>query len=216
MGGIIVIIGLLLLLHTTELYETTTLLRYVPSLFILVGVYALATSRLQNLAGPLVLILLAGTVQLIVLDVIAFGDVLQWWPLLIVIAGLSMLFGHLSGTARDVTADRVDAFALLGGNEQRATGETFTQASLSAIFGGVTLDLRDTTVADPPARVNVTALFGGVDVIVPREWNVQIDMLPILGAAEDERPRRSPEEGSDRVDLIVTGFVAFGGVTVKD
>lgn len=214
-GVVLALFGLLLLVHTTGVYDTTAFLRYVPSLFVLVGLYAMVTSRLRNLAGPLVLVLVAGAVQLAALDVIAGSDVLALWPVLIIVAGLSILAGQFRSASRPVSASQVDAFALLGGNESRATGETFTGGSLTAILGGVELDLRDTAVEDRPARVDATAFFGGVDVIVPDDWNVQVDVLPVLGGVEDARLRRERGDGHREVDLLVTGFVAFGGVTVR-
>jgi hypothetical protein len=39
-------------------------------------------------------------------------------------------------------------------------------------------------------------------------------VLPILAGASDDRPRRESEH--DEIDLIVTGFTAFGGVSVTD
>ena len=58
------------------------------------------------------------------------------------------------------------------------------------------------------------AAGGGAEIIVPREWNVRLEVIPVLGAASDERPRR--EETNEQVDLVVTGFTAFGGVSVSD
>lgn len=57
-------------------------------------------------------------------------------------------------------------------------------------------------------------VVGPVIVVVPREWNVTLDVLPIVGGASDDRLRTEHEHGD--VDLIVTGFAVFGGVTVKD
>ena len=213
-GILIAALGLLLLARTTGLYDTGPLVRYVPSVFVLIGLYAIVSSRFRNLSGPLVLILFAGAVQLVVLDVISGSDVLSLWPILLIVAGLSILAGQFRPVTRTVSASRIDAFALLGGNEQRATTETFSGGSLTALFGGVELDLRDAAIDDPPARINVTALFGGIDIAVPREWNVTVDILPVLGGVEDDRPRRDASEGHEEVDLVITGFVAFGGVSV--
>lgn len=215
-GAVIVLVGVVLLAETTGLYDTGRLWRFLPSLFVLVGIYAMVTSRFRNLTGPLVLIVFAGAVQLVTLDLIAGEDVLSLWPILLIVAGLSILAGQFRSTAHAVSGTEVDAFALLGGNEQRATSETFTGGTLTALFGGVELDLRETTVEDRPARIDATALFGGVEVVVPRDWNVQMDILPILGGAEDERPRRETAATHDEIDLVVTGFVAFGGVTISD
>nr|WP_255518476.1 cell wall-active antibiotics response protein [Haloarcula sp. CBA1131] len=82
------------------------------------------------------------------------------------------------------------------------------------MFGGIELDLRDVRSSDAPAHVSTTTIFGGTEIRVPREWNVRLDVLPLFGAAEDSRPR-SDEEHKD-VDLVITGFVAFGGLELLD
>ncbi len=44
-----------------------------------------------------------------------------------------------------------------------------------------------------------------------------MEVFPFLGGASDERPRTEKRKGEKEVpDLTVTGFVAFGGVSVKD
>jgi hypothetical protein len=216
LGAIVVLVGLALLLETTEVYDARPLLDYVPSLFVLLGVYALVTSGFNNVVGPLFLILVAGAWQLVTLELVTGETVVQFWPVLIVLFGLSLLLGRRRSRARGVGSDEVSAVAIFGGRELRSTSETFRRADLTALFGGVELDLRGASVAedDRPARVNAFGAFGGVEVTVPREWNVRMDVLPVFGGAEDERPRR--EEENPDVDLVVEGFVAFGGVSVKD
>jgi hypothetical protein len=113
-----------------------------------------------------------------------------------------------------VPDEYVSVLAFFGGSEKRSTTSSFVGADLTALFGGAELDLRDAEIMNRPAHVSATAAFGGVDVVVPRDWNVRMDVIPVFGAAEDERPRR--EEEHDEVDLVVTGFVAFGGVSVVD
>jgi hypothetical protein len=214
LGGIVVLVSLLLLASTTGLYDTGPLFRYVPSLFVLVGLYALVTSGFRNVIGPLVLIAVATAAQLIALGVVARGDVTALWPVLLLIFGLSLVFGRLRPSVEAIDDARVDTVAIFGGRDQRSTSRAFAGGDVTALFGGVELDLRDAEVAAPPARLNATALFGGVDVVVPRDWNVRLDVLPVFGATEDERPRRETER--EGVDLVVTGFCAFGGISVTD
>jgi len=213
-GAVIVLVGLALLLETTNVADTGQLLLYVPSLFVLVGLYALAASGFRNVAGPLTLVVVAGAWQLLALDVVAWGDVWQFWPLLVVAFGLSLLAGRYRARAAVAEGAVVSVFSLLGGREQRVRSKTFEGGDVTAVFGGAELDLRDAEVVARPARLDVTALFGGVEVVVPRDWNVALDVLPILAGASDERPRR--EEEHDDVDLVVTGFAAFGGVSIED
>lgn len=44
------------------------------------------------------------------------------------------------------------------------------------------------------AEIGVLGLFGGVEVVVPRNWDVTIDVLPVFGGASDDRLREAREE----------------------
>ncbi|ELZ91750.1 transmembrane protein [Haloferax mucosum ATCC BAA-1512] len=190
------------------------LLRYVPSLFVLAGLYALVASSFRNVGGPLLLVAVAGAWQAVALDPVTGSQMISLWPTLLIILGQSITVGRIRSSIELITGDRVDLMAVFGGRDARATTGRVTGGDVTVLFGGVELDLRDVVELDQPARINTTSIFGGVDITVPRDWNVQLDVLPVLGTAEDERPRREAEHVT--VDLVVSGFCAFGGVTVKD
>lgn len=213
-GAIVVLMGVLLLLETTDLYPTGDLLVYVPSLFVLIGVWALVRSRFHNLIGPIVLVLVAGAWQLVAVGYASVAELVTYWPVLVIAFGLTVIFGLYRARVAEVDDAHSSVFAAFGGVERRNTSKAFHSADLTAIFGGVELDLRDAAIAERPARVNAVAMFGGAEVIVPRDWNVQLDVLPVLGGASDERPRRA--EQHEELDLVLTGFAAFGGVSVTD
>ncbi|WP_370515732.1 LiaF domain-containing protein [Halapricum sp. CBA1109] len=213
-GSIVILVGLLLLLETTGLVSTSDLLVYVPVLFVGIGVWALVQSRFRNVVGPIVLIFVAGAWQLVALDYATGDEVVAFWPVLVIAFGLSILLGQVRSRARTTNTAFTNAFAAFGGVEKRNTSKAFEGADLTAMFGGVELDLRDAGIEDQPAQINVIALFGGVEVVVPRDWNVQMDVLPVLGGASDDRPRH--ENTTDETDLVVTGFAAFGGVSITD
>lgn len=219
LGALIVVLGLLLLGQTTDLYDLGFLFDYIPSLFVLLGVYTIVRSGFRNLFGPLVVIAVAGAWQLVELDYVSGDEVVAFWPVFVVFFGLSLMVSHWRRPPTSVREDHLTALAVFGGSEKRSTSSSFTGANLTALFGGTELDLRDAEVADPPAHVSAVALFGGVSVIVPRDWTVELDVLPILGGASDDRPRRerpADQPESDQVDLVVTGFAAFGGIAIED
>ncbi len=214
LGLLVVLVGLILLLDTTGVAPTQSLLQFAPSLFVLVGIWALVGSRFRNLVGPVVLIGVAVAWQLVALDVVSVDRMVDFWPLLVIVLGLSIVLGQYRSSAAEVEGAHTSTFAAFGGVEKRNTSQQFRGADLTAMFGGAELDLRDATVGERPARINAVALFGGVDIIVPREWNVQLDVLPILAGAADDRART--DDIRDEVDLVVTGFAAFGGIAVSD
>lgn len=213
-GALVLLIGVLLLLDTVGIVSTGDLLVYTPSLLVLVGVWALVQSGFRNVVGPVVLVGVAGCVQLLLLDVVTFDQLVVLWPVLIVAFGLSVILGTYRSRVRNTDDTFSSLFAAFGGVDARNTSQSFRGADLTAAFGGAELDLRDAAIVDRPVKINAVALFGGAEVIVPRDWNVRMDVLPVLGAATDERPRRGEER--DEVDLVVTGFAAFGGVSVTD
>ena len=213
-GVVIVLVGVLLLLDTTGVYDTGSLFRYTPTLFVLVGVYAIVVSGFRNLFGPLTLMLVAGAIQLVTLDIFEWAELSTLWPLVVVIFGLSLLAGRFDRATPATDRSVIDTFSLFGDTERRVVGDAFERATLTVLFGGTTLDLRDADPDDLPANVNVTVLFGGVDIVVPRDWNVELEVLPVFGASEDSRLRVDAEH--ETVDLVISGFVAFGGVELKD
>jgi len=213
-GLLVVLVGILVLLDTTGVFETGDLLRYAPSLLVVVGLWALVGSRFRNLVGPVVLVGVGTAWQLLALGYATWDELVVYWPVLVIAFGLSILLGQYRTGVRVVDDDSVSAFAVFGGSERRSTSEQFAGADLTAVFGGTELDLRDAEIGDRPARINAVALFGGVDIVVPREWNVRLDVIPILGGATDDRSRSA--DPNREVDIVVSGFVAFGGVTITD
>lgn len=224
-GAILLILGVLLLLNTAEIYDTSGFVIYIPSLFVLLGLYGLVKSGFQSIGGPLILIAVFGTIQLIILEYITTDYLL---PIIIIAIGIGFLLSRFRRpTSRAMVTDTIDLMAIFGGVETRCTSQSFQGGEASAIFGGVDLDLREAVVRTPPAEIQVVALFGGIDIRVPDGWEVRMNVVPILGGAEDERPRRNIREAqgaddetrrekSDQPDLIVNGFVAFGGLSIND
>ena len=76
-------------------------------------------------------------------------------------------------------------------------------------FGGGVVDLRQATLDPMGATIEVNALFGGGNLVVPEEWNVETKVAGI-GGIGDGRPQRdrSPEAPTLRVE----GIALFGGL----
>ena len=58
-----------------------------------------------------------------------------------------------------------------------------------ALFGGVELDMRHAKISTEGCKIHATALFGGVEIIVPDDWNVIITGTPIFGGIENKSRR---------------------------
>jgi len=213
-GILIILAGILLLLETTDIYPTGDILRFVPSLFIILGVWALVKSRLQTFFGPIILILFALAWQLIALGYVTWSQIFDFWPIILILIGIYLIIGRYRSRVRESKSAYISSFGVFGDVNKRNTSSDFTGGDLSGIFSDLMVDLRDAKISDVPARVSVSVLFSDVDIYVPSEWNVQIDTLPILAECIDRR--RKSEEEHEEVDLIVDGIAVFSDVYIKE
>jgi hypothetical protein len=84
------------------------------------------------------------------------------------------------------------------------------------VFGGYQVDLRKAAIARSPAILHANAMFGGIEIRVPRTWRVVLDGLPLLGGYSDETEHPDAQGDAPVPELIVKGFASFGGVVVKN
>jgi hypothetical protein len=134
-------------------------------------------------------------------------------PMLLTGIGLVVLSG-LWRQRRTQEVHREDSLVMFGATKIKDRSEHFTHADVSAVFGGATLDLRQAHV-DHEASVDALAVFGGVDVLVPKGWRVALGGTPILGGYEDKTDGDG-ELPADAPLLNVHATAIFGGVDVKN
>ena len=140
------------------------------------------------------------------------------WPLLLIVVGIGILIRHARGQGPGAGVsgdDVVRSFAMFGGTEVTNRSERFRGGTLTAVFGGVTLDLREAGIPSDGATLSVTALFGGVDVIVPKGWRVNVQGTPIFSGFEDNTQSNGPA-GPDGPQLAIDVLALFGGLDVKN
>jgi hypothetical protein len=214
LGSVLVALGGLFLLDAFDVLHAGAVIgSWWPLVIVGIGAARLL-SRPPDVLGGLVtggigLVLLGFTTG--VLDGSVFRLV---WPLLLVAAGTYLLFTRSGArTPRGATDEEtVSAFVLFSGRELAPTSRRFHGGSLVAIFGGVEIDLRYAALA-PGAHLDVTAIFGGIDIAVPAGWRVRVTGPGIFGGTDNgaERQQLPP----DAPTLDIRTLAIFGGVDIK-
>jgi hypothetical protein len=100
-----------------------------------------------------------------------------------------------------------------GGAQLRPTGEEIQDAVVSVMMGGLVLDLRETDLSRRPARLDILALMGGLELVIPESWKVSIDVHPTMGGVRDARAGRIDPERP--IDLVLSGRVVMGGLDIS-
>lgn len=104
--------------------------------------------------------------------------------------------------------------AIFGGLQRKGQWTCPRHLRIIAAFGGADLDFREAELAPGVTELKITAMFGGVSLIVPPHLAVECDASAIFGGFEElhRAPRTADPE---RPVLRITGFAMFGGVSIE-
>lgn len=145
----------------------------------------------------------------------------MFWPAVFIIAGLIILSNNKMFTRRSrfnsesSLSDSIDMVNIFGGGERIISSLSFTGGRVSSIFGGAEIDLTRSSLAPGDQILDISCIFGGVSLIVPPDWNIVIDVTPILGAFSDSRKLLPGRPVDTTSALIIRGAVVFGGGEIK-
>ena len=116
---------------------------------------------------------------------------------------------HALPSRGEEESDELALVAVFDGIELKSRASSFRGGSIFAWFGGISLDLREATLA-PDAQLSVNALFGGIAIRVPPEWRLESELDALAGGV-DVRPGA---ESPDAPTLRLEGRALFGGIAV--
>lgn len=216
LGLTIIALGVLFLLDGAGALDADrTIDRWWPALIVAAGLLTLAERPPSIVRGTI--LTAAGTVLLLfTTDVIQENGWDYVWPAALIAAGIAIV-ARWHGRAIPAGAreeDVIRSTAVFGGPKLVCSSQAFQGAWLTAIFGGITLDLRDARPAPGGASINATTAFGGVDVLVPKGWRLSVRSTPIFGGVEDKTDHADPLP-DDAPELTIDAVAVFGGVTIK-
>jgi predicted membrane protein len=218
LGVAIVVVGVLFTLDNLHILNARDYLRLWPAALIAIGLVHISQARTGSATIGGVLWIFVGGVLLGNRLGILHANVLAYWPLLLVVVGLRIVWQTFAAQRPGPTdADSsgvVSAVAVMGGFDRRIVSKQFRGGELTAFWGGGKLDLREAIPADGGRMVvNVFALMGGFEIIVPETWSLSPEVTPFMGGIEDKtRPPANPSAPT----LVVRGFIMMSGVTIKN
>lgn len=222
-GAMLLLVGLAFLLDQLGIISISSLWRFWPLLLVIAGVVHFAS---QRGAWGLFLILAGVILQLNTLGITHFGWA-TFWPMMLIAMGLYVMWGSSRWSAKPTAASTsasgdprttLNEAVVFGGLERRMTSQDFQGGDITAIFGGVELDLTEAQMQASEATLAITAIFGGVEVRVPPTWQVAFRGAPIFGGVEDKTrtARKDDPANPDLKVLVITGAVIFGGLEIKN
>lgn len=141
-------------------------------------------------------------------------------PLILVIIGLSIILKDNKDSKTNVVIKKINS----NDNEKTSVCSTFSSQNiklnkekinnleLNAIFGGIEYDLRNGVIKEDIV-INATAIFGGIDIIVPDDVNVKIKSTSIFGGASNKK--QLMDDKDKKHTIYINASCVFGGVDIK-
>ena len=104
--------------------------------------------------------------------------------------------------------------ALLGGSDRSGTWVPARKLYTLALMGGAGLDFREARLGPGVTEVNVLAVMGGIDIIVPPGVTVETSGFGIMGGFDGHSQTVASDDPSSPV-LRIRGLAVMGGIDVK-
>lgn len=209
-GTALVVLGLVLLLANLNLWGLQGILAsWWPVVIIATGLLMYLNDSRNYVWAFLVTGI--GTVLLLkTLDIaqVNVGDLIV--PGIIIAIGTSVLLRNRSRAAL-ISTSQEDITAVLSGVTNRNTSDDYKGCEVTAIMGGVELDLSKATITQE-AVIDVFVLMGGLELRVPDKVIVKSKAVCILGGVED---KTNPAESAKAPVIYLDGTVVMGGIEIK-
>ena len=228
-AAILIGLGVLFLLSNLGILHIGDILSdYWPLIFVGIGISQLTTERKPDYGGAFFFIGIGVLFLAWNLDFIG-GNIIDYWPVILILLGIRIL----TASKREKTKFRhhqpeihsddpetgkplhdkdglVEIVTIFGGTERPVESGNFKGGEITSIFSGTTLDLRNVVPASSEISLDITAVFSGVDLIIPQNWTLDTGITPVFGSVEDKR-RAMPQTQPSEVRLVLTGNCVFSG-----
>jgi predicted membrane protein len=208
--------GILFTLDNFGLVDVGELWKFWPLVLVAVGLAKFANRSF--FAGTIFIAL--GTLFLLRTFGLLRFHLSYLFPLILVFIGLRIVFGQRRGArtwdASTNPGGTLNEWAVFGGGERRFVSPDFHGGQANAVCGGFKIDLRESKMAGDRATIDVFCFCGGGDLRVPEDWNVILKVVPIFGGTDDKSRHFAAPPGTGQKELLVTGFILFGGLGIKN
>ncbi|MCW8803631.1 MAG: cell wall-active antibiotics response protein [Ignavibacteriaceae bacterium] len=223
LGGILIFLGGLFLLNTMNIldFRFTHVVFSWPFIMLVIGLFVLVNTDKKFLGGILsgigALFLLPRIFPQIDYD----GGIII--PILFIVLGTYIILkkrkqdsgsDFFSDTSK-VNKDKIDDVSIFGGGTKIISSNNFQGGNVTAIFGGSEINLINCQLAEGDNVLDVLCVFGGTTIILPKEWNVVINVTSVLGGFSNKAIRNPSIVIDQSRTLHIKGLAMFGGGEVK-
>lgn len=140
-------------------------------------------------------------------------------PIILIVIGLSFIFKDLLNKKMSDEIKKLNkkkntddsCCATFSEQKIKFDKEQFKGADLTAVFGSIKYDLRN-AVINEDVVINASSIFGGINILVPKNVKIKIKSTSIFGEVENKSNTKEDEKSHI---IYVNGTTLFGDVEIK-
>lgn len=216
-GVVLVFFGLAIILNETDVFRRLNFLELWPVLLIAWGAIRMQDTSANRFLPSIAI--LAGILLISDnLDILPYYVSDNYFAIFLIILGAYIILQHkdlVEGVRDGDSNDFIDITNVFGGSKQVVESQNFKGGQIVSAFGGPEIDLRRADIGEDDAVINVTVVFGGIDLYIPSEWDVVLKVVPIFGGTDDTRIQRNSDDSVGAKKVIIKGVILFGGMDIK-
>lgn len=217
-GLVLIVLGFIFGLNALEITNINIFFDGWWTLFIIVPCF-IDLFKEKNKTGNIIGIVVGVLLLLACNDLIPFDMIFKLaFPVMLILIGTSIIFKDnvqekvkKEIKKKQISPNDNEHYAIFGSLDLNFSKEKFKGCYLNAIFGGIKCDLSEVKLEDDIV-INVCSIFGGIDLIMPDDVNVEVLSTPIFGGVSDERKHKSKDSKNT---IYVNATCMFGGVDIK-
>ncbi len=191
-----------------------------PMLLICIGLVSLAGT--ESRTPGYILLIIGGFFLLPRIFLFTFNVTNVFWPMILIAIGVLILSKRTSvhpwkqktATGQSGEDGYLHEENIFSHSKHKIVHQDFHGGYINCVFGGAEVDLTQANLADGVNELEVNTVFGGVIMIVPSDWKVQLKTTSIFGGFSDKRVHLKESTDPSRM-LIIKGNTIFGGGELK-
>lgn len=216
-GVFFIILGIVIGLKSLNILDINIFFRGWWTLFIIIPCFINLFNEREGKLGNLIGLIIGVSLLLSAQNIFEFRIIAKLIvPFIFVMIGLSFLLnntikGKISEKVAEGKKNGLESIvATFAEQKIDKTDESFKGANLDAVFGGIKLDLRDANLEEETV-IEASAIFGGIEIIVPKGVNVKVKSTPIFGGVDNHISNKKEEKKT----IYIEAFCLFGGLEIK-
>jgi predicted membrane protein len=215
LGLVLILAGILLLAGKFGFipYPVYNVLLSWPMIFVAIAV----VNFVKREIFPGMIFLAVGTFFMLpdLLPDVSTREIMRFWPVLLIFGGILFIFRrkqshpfHVETTDNHEVIDEVNVF---GGGVTNVSSSNFKGGKITCVFGGGEMNFANSKLSETGAIIDMVAVFGGMKIMVPRDWTVKVEVVSVFGGFSDKRIYMGEPGSSQGKTLLIKGVNIFGG-----